>query len=346
MGKLQNRYFNKSELVARTTTADLEPGYEEILEEGDQVDFKIPYNYDNHFTKDRFQSLMYNKDSYQELLSFQDAIGAPSLSNFFKVTMDIAKENPTPIRNFPGDSKQVKITEKEQKMTAQGLNQWLTSAGLLEGNDKIRYEMLANEAMLPGTNMAVVQEQGSRQGITERFATQRQYTNIQIGFYVSADYKVLRLFQEWINFMNPLYVTQNGIKSPHAFPGGYPNNDEQYAYHRFRYPMEYKKNISITKFERNMGTGAGKGGRHNISSIKAKQGIDYVPEAISYNFVNAFPVSIQDIPLNYQAGQMLQCSVEFSYDRYYIVNNTGLPQKDTPARGGQLSEADGGTSIN
>ena len=54
--------------------------------------------------------------------------------------------------------------------------------------------------------MSVVQEVGSRQGIRERFATQRQYTDISIGFYVTNDYTSLRLFQEWINYMNPLYT--------------------------------------------------------------------------------------------------------------------------------------------
>ena len=137
--------------------------------------------------------------------------------------------------------------------------------------------------------------------------------------------------------MNPLYVTQQGIKPPHAYPGGYPNNDEGYAYHRFRYPTEYKKNISITKFERNMGTGKDKGGRHNLSAIESRRGVTYSPDALSYNFINCFPTSIQDIPLNYQAGQVLQCQVEFSYDRYYIVNSNGLPQKDTPTRGGEIS---------
>ena len=41
-----------------------------------------------------------------------------------------------------------------------------------------RFELLASEATLPGTNMSVVQEVGSRQGIRERFATQRAYTDI------------------------------------------------------------------------------------------------------------------------------------------------------------------------
>ena len=323
MAQLQKKYFPKDQLVARATTSDLNSGYEAILDEGD---------------KDQFSSLLYNKDSFAELQSFQNALGAPALSNFFKVSMDLAPESTTPIRNFPGDSENVTITKPEEEVVANGLNQWLTSAGVLGPNDpKIRYELLANEAMLPGTSMSVAQEQGSRQGIRERFATQRQYTDIAISFYVSSDYKILRLFQEWINFMNPLYVTQQGIKPPHAFPGGYPNNDEGYAYHRFRYPTEYKKNISVTKFERNMGTGKDKGGRHNLSAIQSRRGVDYTPDAISYNFINCFPTSIQDIPLNYQAGQVLQCQVEFSYDRYYIVNSNGLPQKDTPTRGGEIS---------
>lgn len=324
MAKAQSRYFNQSDLVARTTSSDLEPGFENILE-------------DNFVEQpDKFVSLFYNKDSYREMQSFQEALGAPSLSNFFKVTMDIANEAPEAIRQFPGDSEGLVIDSSERE--AKGLNQWLTSAGVLGSKDpKIRYELLCNQAMLPGTSMAVSQEMGSRQGITERFATQRQYTDISIGFYVSSDYKVLRLFQEWMNFMNPLYVTQEGVTPPMAFPGGYPSNDEGYAYHRFRYPSEYKKNIAVTKFEKNLGTGGDKGGRYNISSV-GREGESYKPDAITYVFVNAFPTSIQDIPLNYQAGQILECQVEFTYDRYYIVNHLGDASKPPNNQGGQLTQ--------
>ena len=52
---------------------------------------------------------------------------------------------------------------------------------------------------------------------------------------------------------------------------------------------------------------------------------EYKPNAISYNFVNAFPISIQDIPLNYASASLIQVVVDFSYDRYYIVNNRGCP---------------------
>ena len=71
MAGQQSRYFKPSDLVARTTSSDLEPGYENILE-------------DNSVNQaDKFVSLFYNKDSYRELQSFQEALGAPSLSNFF-----------------------------------------------------------------------------------------------------------------------------------------------------------------------------------------------------------------------------------------------------------------------
>jgi len=320
----QSRYFKPSDLVARTTSSDLEPGFENILE-------------DNFVDQpDKFVSLFYNKDSYRELQSFQEALGAPSLSNFFKLTMDIGAEPPEPIRQFPGDSSSGESLSSSDRK-AQGLNQWLTSAGVLGPNDsKQRYELLCNQAMLPGTSMNVSQEIGSRQGIVERFATQRQYTDISIGFYVSSDYKILRLFQEWMNFMNPLYVSQQGVTPPMAFPGGYPSNDEGYAYHRFRYPSQYKKNLAITKFEKNLGTGGDKGGRYNISAV-GRKGESYTPDAITYVFVNAFPISIQDIPLNYQAGQILECQVEFTYDRYYIVNHIGDAAKPPNNQGGQIT---------
>ena len=242
----------------------------------------------------------------------------------------------------------------EQEKNANDLSQWFTTCGLMEQGDKERYELLANEATLPGTSMAVAQEMGSRQGIRERFATQRQYTDISISFYLSQDYKILKLFQEWINFMNPLYVTQEGVRHTQGYPGGYPNHGERYAFHRQRYPHDYKRNIKITKFERNFnpetkddvltsidptfgheirtfGTRKQKGkSYHNMGPNKDEE---YKPNAISYNFVNAFPISIQDIPLNYASASLIQVVVDFSYDRYYIVNNRGLPAPDTPTKG-------------
>ncbi len=265
------------------------------------------------------KSYFSNDKLVKDIETFRSALGAPALSNFFKVQMDLANIGAEPIDAFPVTLDAASSSVYQSEKVANDLSRWLTSCGLLDNGQKEVYEILCNEAMLPGVSMAVVQEVGSRQCIRERFATQRQYTDISLTFFVSQDYKTLKLFQEWFNFMNPLYVTQEGIKHNQGYPGGYPNNDERFAFHRFRYPHDYKRDISITKFERNLGA----------------DGLpeEFKPDAISYNFINAFPISIQDIPLNYAGGNLLQVTVEFAYDRYYIVNNQGTPAPAVPQKG-------------
>mgnify|MGYP001404681422 FL=1 len=265
------------------------------------------------------KSYFSNDKLVKTIEQFRTALGAPSMSNFFRVQMDLANVGPEPVDAFPVslDSASSSVYQKEK--VANDLSRWLTSCGLLADGQKETYEILCNEAMLPGVSMSVVQEVGSRQGIRERFATQRQYTDISLTFFVSQDYKSLKLFQEWINFMNPLYVTQEGVRHNQGYPGGYPNNDERFAYHRFRYPHDYKRDLSITKFERNLGADG--------------NNEEFRPDAISYNFINAFPISIQDIPLNYAGGNLLQVTVEFAYDRYYIVNNKGTAAPAVPQKG-------------
>ena len=64
--------------------------------------------------------------------------------------------------------------------------------------------------------MQVVQEVGSRQGIRERFATQRQYTDISVSFYVTHDYTSLRLFPRVDKFYESTLIGQIG----QPFPNG------------------------------------------------------------------------------------------------------------------------------
>ena len=292
----------------------------------------------------------------KNLEDFKTSLGAPALSNFFKVEMDFASAPGEPKDFFPVELDSASSGTYEKEKNANNLSQWFTTCGLLNDvADMERYNLLASEAMLPGTSMSVAQEIGSRQGIRERFATQRSYTDISISFFLSNDYKILKLFQEWMNFINPLYVTQDGVKHTQGYSGGYPNYGERYAFHRQRYPYEYKRNIQITKFERDFKqpvkeNGFFETGRQSGPGFSRVQGgfrfkgktykdigpnfnDEYKPNAISYNFVNAFPISIQDIPLSYQSGSIIQVTVDFCYDRYYIVNNQGTPAPDVPAKG-------------
>ena len=271
------------------------------------------------------------------MFSFQEAIGAPSLSNYFKVSMELAPQTPSTTSDFPADIGTLdgirQAYTDENLRASKNLNEWLTNSGVFDGPYKqSRYELLASEATLPGTNMQVVQEVGSRQGIRERFATQRAFTDIAISFYVTKDYASLRLFQEWMNYMNPLYVGEAGVTYPRSERGAYPSAGDKNAFFRFRYPYSYKRDIQITKFERDVNLGKTRR-LYRDQEIEVRTGLpdivrnvdsfeDYFPSVISYNFVNAFPISIQDIQLSYGGGQAIKVTVDFAYDRYFIVNAT------------------------
>ena len=267
--------------------------------------------------------------AFQE--DFQTALGAPALSSFYIVNLDLAMGT----SNSDG--------------AEESLENWLKSCGVMNSASGIRrYSLLATEAILPGTAMSTLEEQGSRQGITERFATQRAYNDIAITYYIPSDYTSLRLFQEWINFMNPLYYKAgftgsgaNDVRLTSGYTSGYPNATDSNSFHRFRYPNEYKKSLTITKFERNVGqtrsalksfetTPEEERGKfatfredpNDNFELQKKYGL-FDPEAISYKFINAFPTSIQDVALTYQNSTVLQVTVEFAYDRYAIVTNQG-----------------------
>ena len=292
-----------------------------------------------------------NVNDPEQLFNFEKALGAPSLSNYFKFSMEIAPQNATVIKQFPDENGESKANvnldkfrednqEKELKACL-NLEQWLTECGCFDNCYKgRRMELLASEANLPGTNMQVVQEVGSRQGVRERFASQRQYTDISVSFYVTHDYTSLRFFQEWINFMNPLYIGQIGQTFPNGQAQGYPNATDHNAFHRFRYPHQYKRDIQITKFERDVNKGFTGGVDSGLKEWTTDMDIEeegkpiydssYIPSVMSYNFVNAFPVSIQDIQLSFGAAQVLKVTIDFSYDRYFIVKGNGGRSYKTP----------------
>ena len=146
--------------------------------------------------------------------------------------------------------------------------------------------------------------------------------------------------------MNPLYYKGgvgggDDVRLTSGYTSGYPNATDSNSFHRFRYPNEYKKSLTITKFERNVGqtrsalksfetTPEEERGKfatfredpNDNFELQKKYGL-FDPEAISYKFINAFPTSIQDVALTYQNSTVLQVTVEFAYDRYAIVTNQG-----------------------
>ena len=146
--------------------------------------------------------------------------------------------------------------------------------------------LLCSEASLPGTSLATAEVKDNFMGISQEFAHTRLYTDFDFTFYVDTDYKSIKFFEGWIDFIS---------SGSEAVDQANPLNSNYYR--RMRYPDTYKcQTVTITKFERNLG---------NTNTIK-------------YSFINVFPKTVSAIPISYGGADILKVSVSFNYDRYAI----------------------------
>ena len=146
--------------------------------------------------------------------------------------------------------------------------------------------LLCTDASLPASTYATAEVKDNFMGVTQEFAHTRIYTDIDFTFYIDHDYRVLKFFEFWMN-----YVSGGGI--PQATSG-----QPTVGYHRrLNYPKYYKNSgIYIKKFERDYLQGG--------------------KESIGYQFINAFPKSVTSIPISYGPEDLLKITVTMNYDRY------------------------------
>lgn len=188
---------------------------------------------------------------------------------------------------------------------------WLASAGLtLDGPTNTYYDFFCAEAALPGSTFDVAEEVGSRQGVIERFPTRRIYPEFTMTFYVDNDYKIIRLFEEWMNYINPIHSYVGELPTSSAGQG---NAKDSPNFFRFRYPNKYKRIISITKFERNFQLS-------NDQTNVTKVGF---PPLLTYRMIDAFPTNITAIPVSYEGSTITKSTVSFNYTRYVIEKSAG-----------------------
>ncbi len=154
-----------------------------------------------------------------------------------------------------------------------------------------RLSLACCDASLPGSSLATVEIDNDYHGVSEKHAYRRLYDDrSDFTFYVNGgesvrkdEYYPIRLFESWIGYcVNEQYAKIE---------------NKEYSY-RVNYSDLYTTdNLSITKFER-----------------------DYLGRELQYNFINAFPISINSIPISYESSQILKCTVSFTYSRYWISN--------------------------
>lgn len=235
-------------------------------------------------------------DNRASLPSVRELFGELSVTSQFKVTL------------FLGDTVSSANSDTD-------INAWLVTCGILGSNlNSIRYDFMCNETALPGVSMTMIEETGSRQGIVERFPIKRDFPEITMTFYVDAEYGIIRLFEEWINFINPLYNTTGNLKSGNPRGGVGQFGDNQFF--RFRYPNTYKRDVAITKFER------------DFYVDPNTRGVRKTPSMLTYKFINAFPTNLTALPVTYEGSTITKTTVSFNYDRYVILNHFGTGQNN------------------
>lgn len=193
------------------------------------------------------------------------------------------------------------------------LEGWLSQCGLLNDVQTVTsYDFFCSETNLPGASLDYTEEYGSRQGVTEYFPIQRSYPTFDMTFYVDAgEYKLIRLFEEWFNFINPVYTEEGIIK---ADPNGQGDAKNRNDYFKLRYPESYRRIISITKFERDF---------KQLNSRGRETGRIKTPSSLTYRMIESFPYNITAIPLTYEGSVITKTRVSFVYTRYVLERNQG-----------------------
>ena len=178
----------------------------------------------------------------------------------------------------------------------------LNEAGVfLNTNDQWKLRLLCSEVSLPGSTLGTTDINNDRTGVTEKHVNRRIYDTqgIDFTFYVNADnYIPIRLFETWMDYAAGIEsaAQREDTKNPNYF-------------YRMKYPDEYiaDQGLKIIKFEKDFNT-----------NERVMGGI------LEYEFIRAFPIAINSIPVSYDQADLLKVTVTFSYIRY--VMNKGWMQ--------------------
>ena len=157
---------------------------------------------------------------------------------------------------------------------------------LLTGDERDdRFTSLScSEAALPATSLATHQMSGDHTGVTERHAYRRQY-NPTSSFTFYVDHDY-EIITTFEKWIGFIVNQQD-------------SSADNYSY-RVNFPKEYQTSIYIKKFEK-----------------------DY-NRTLEYKFLQAYPISIDAMPVTYNTSDLLKCTVNFNFSRYVITPRTSI----------------------
>lgn len=175
----------------------------------------------------------------------------------------------------------------------------------LSSTDLDQLNLMCSEVSLPGSSLATLEINNDFTGVTERHVHRRIYDDrIDFTFYVDAEkYLPIIFFESWMKYISgeseSVDRTMRGVGSRYS----------NYFY-RVRWPDNYAaQGLQVIKFER-----------------------DYSSELV-YDFIRAYPISIQSMPVSYDSSSLLKCTVSMTYLRYVLTGRPYSPTDPKPVDG-------------
>ena len=170
------------------------------------------------------------------------------------------------------------------------------------GGDEEIVHMLCDEAQLPNVQTATGQLSGRFLGEQAvQYPHSRLFTDVGLGFLCDAKLIPLKFWTHWYNWMftgeeDPEYkVTENQLYKHKTVTPAQSNR-----VNRLKYQDSYAAEVRIVKTEPNAIASNGRA-------------------PISYILENAYPYSIEAVPLSYGSSQLTRVNVNLYYSRHTVV---------------------------
>ena len=165
--------------------------------------------------------------------------------------------------------------------------------------DKDIITMLCDEAQLPNVQSATGQISGRYLGEqTVQYPHSRMFTDVGLGFLCDGDMLPLKFLHEWYNFIysegSPL-ISMDDYESTKAV-----NIRDRSRVNRLAYPDHCTCSVYIMKTEPDANAANGR-----------------IPT--TFVLENAYPYSVDAVPLSYGTSQITRVNVSFYYSRHSVI---------------------------
>ena len=158
--------------------------------------------------------------------------------------------------------------------------------------------LLCSAASIPGSALATSDIFGNFTGVQEKFAHTRIFSEMSLEFYVDKNYKMIKFFEHWMNYISSGSEKRRITSFSKASPG---------YFYRMRYPK-------------------GNSGYKCDKTKIVKFNVDYNKE-IEYTFIGMFPINLASTPVQYGNSDVLRVNCTFNYERYIAGESSNLSIK-------------------